>query len=220
MQVAFYLAGEITQVKESIPGIRCASGNFYLQFLWSVWSVMNCLEFCILRSSFEHPLNKLTILIFWFCQFRSLCWEAFPSLSLRISFCECQLISLFAIDIFLILSIHFLTMTIFSFHQTFPTFPVCEYQPGRWSSLCLQFVNFFNFLWSFSFFILRRTVWQYCPTFWVCEYQPGRWSSCLVWFASAASHNHCSHRPSHAGSKNWDFWGKIEKLSNLRWNWK
>ena len=27
MQVAFYLAGEITQVKESIPGVRCASGN-------------------------------------------------------------------------------------------------------------------------------------------------------------------------------------------------
>ena len=27
MQVAFYLAGEITQVKESIPWVRCASGN-------------------------------------------------------------------------------------------------------------------------------------------------------------------------------------------------
>ena len=63
---------------------RFTSLSFYLQFLWSVWSVMNCLEFCILCSSFEHPLNKLTILIFWFCQFRSLCWEAFPSLSLRI----------------------------------------------------------------------------------------------------------------------------------------
>ena len=30
MQVAFYLAGEITQVKESIPGVRCASGNVCL----------------------------------------------------------------------------------------------------------------------------------------------------------------------------------------------
>ena len=29
MQVAFYLAGEITQVKESIPWVRCASGNVY-----------------------------------------------------------------------------------------------------------------------------------------------------------------------------------------------
>ena len=29
MQVAFYLAGEITQVKESIPGVRCASGNVF-----------------------------------------------------------------------------------------------------------------------------------------------------------------------------------------------
>ena len=27
MQVAFYLAGEITQVKEAIPWVRCASGN-------------------------------------------------------------------------------------------------------------------------------------------------------------------------------------------------
>ena len=31
MQVAFYLAGEITQVKESIPGVRCASGYVYLK---------------------------------------------------------------------------------------------------------------------------------------------------------------------------------------------
>ena len=29
MQVAFYLAGEITQVKESIPWVRCASGNVF-----------------------------------------------------------------------------------------------------------------------------------------------------------------------------------------------
>ena len=29
MQVAFYLAGEITHVKESIPGVRCASGSVF-----------------------------------------------------------------------------------------------------------------------------------------------------------------------------------------------
>ena len=29
MQVAFYLSGEITQVKESIPWVRCASGNVF-----------------------------------------------------------------------------------------------------------------------------------------------------------------------------------------------
>ena len=36
MQVAFYLAGEITQVKESIPWVRCASGNIYpiMQKIW------------------------------------------------------------------------------------------------------------------------------------------------------------------------------------------
>ena len=30
MQVAFYFAGEITQVKESIPWVHCASGNVYI----------------------------------------------------------------------------------------------------------------------------------------------------------------------------------------------
>ena len=29
MQVAFYLAGEIIQIKESIPWVRCASGNVF-----------------------------------------------------------------------------------------------------------------------------------------------------------------------------------------------
>ena len=29
MQVVFFLAGEITQVKESIPWVRCASGNVF-----------------------------------------------------------------------------------------------------------------------------------------------------------------------------------------------
>ena len=30
MQVAFYLAGEITQVLDAIPWVRCASGNVFL----------------------------------------------------------------------------------------------------------------------------------------------------------------------------------------------
>ena len=33
MQMTFYLAGEITQVKESIPWVRCASGNVYATFV-------------------------------------------------------------------------------------------------------------------------------------------------------------------------------------------
>ena len=40
MQVAFYLAGEITQVKESIPWVRCASGNVFSSihlFKSSMW---------------------------------------------------------------------------------------------------------------------------------------------------------------------------------------
>ena len=31
MQVAFYLAGEITQVIDSMPWVRCASGNVYIE---------------------------------------------------------------------------------------------------------------------------------------------------------------------------------------------
>ena len=30
MQVAFFSAGEITQVKDAIPWVRCASGNVYI----------------------------------------------------------------------------------------------------------------------------------------------------------------------------------------------
>ena len=49
MQVAFYLAGEITQVKESIPWVRCASGNVYLMNLGdapslNIWVVKNLLQ--------------------------------------------------------------------------------------------------------------------------------------------------------------------------------
>ena len=73
----FYLSSTSQPKKIYIP--------FFLSAIFVVSvSVTNCIEFCILCSSFEHHLNKLTILIFWFCQFRSLCWEAFPSLSLRI----------------------------------------------------------------------------------------------------------------------------------------
>ena len=43
MQVAFYLAGEITQVKESIPGVRCASGNV------SYFCPLTFLTFCVLH---------------------------------------------------------------------------------------------------------------------------------------------------------------------------
>ena len=32
MQVSFYLAGEITQVLDPIPWVRCASGNVYVKY--------------------------------------------------------------------------------------------------------------------------------------------------------------------------------------------
>ena len=58
MQMAFYLAGEITQVKESIPGVRCASGNVLEKIWWKrncvalkknlMWEVLMCnLQTCV-----------------------------------------------------------------------------------------------------------------------------------------------------------------------------
>ena len=41
MQVALYLAGEITQVKEAIPWVRCASGNVFKIF----WEIFENLPF-------------------------------------------------------------------------------------------------------------------------------------------------------------------------------
>ena len=40
MQVGFYLAGEITQVIDSIPWVRCASGNvLFRQVVFFEWLV-------------------------------------------------------------------------------------------------------------------------------------------------------------------------------------
>ena len=44
MQVAFYLAGEITQVIDSIPWVRCASGNVYTE-LSHFWRLMVSLDY-------------------------------------------------------------------------------------------------------------------------------------------------------------------------------
>ena len=43
LQVALYLAGEITQVKESIPWVRCASGNVWEEYHhWIFWRSDHC----------------------------------------------------------------------------------------------------------------------------------------------------------------------------------
>ena len=51
MQVAFYSAGEITQVKESIPWVRCASGNVY--------SIFYQKPFVIIFAEIKH--NRITM---------------------------------------------------------------------------------------------------------------------------------------------------------------
>ena len=56
MQVVFCSAGEITQVKESIPWVRCASGNV---FLLGCWSMDNLL---IITSS-NKPEEKILIFV-------------------------------------------------------------------------------------------------------------------------------------------------------------
>ena len=44
MQVAFLLAGEITQVKESIPWVRCASGNVLHCVMRYVYPILSLIE--------------------------------------------------------------------------------------------------------------------------------------------------------------------------------
>ena len=51
IQVAFYLAGEITQVIDSIPWVRCASGN--------VWKICGkCSDF---RNIFNNTMPMINI---------------------------------------------------------------------------------------------------------------------------------------------------------------
>ena len=54
MQVAFYLAREITQVLDAIPWVRCASGNVSLIFLF----------ICNLVASVINPLSSSNVSYF------------------------------------------------------------------------------------------------------------------------------------------------------------
>ena len=57
MQVAFYLAGEITQVIDSIPWVRCASGNVVLEVLESV--AICILLLALTLVAFAHKIHIL-----------------------------------------------------------------------------------------------------------------------------------------------------------------
>ena len=57
MQVAFYLAGEITQVKESIPWVLCASGN--------VFHHKGFIIFPVCRTDKQQQQGKIELLFFW-----------------------------------------------------------------------------------------------------------------------------------------------------------
>ena len=54
MQVAFYLAGGITQVMDSIPWVHCASGNVFDQF--SVFETRTRILYCYI-SQRNHILS-------------------------------------------------------------------------------------------------------------------------------------------------------------------
>ena len=71
MQVAFYLAGEITQVIDSIPWVRCASGNVFMiamlwLFLWSHWQFVHA----AIQSIGDHQCSLTTFIlwVFWCCR--------------------------------------------------------------------------------------------------------------------------------------------------------
>ena len=70
MQVAFYLAGEKTQVKESIPWVRCASGN-----------VLNFLCDKVRAPYFKAVKNRIK-LGGWECEF--------SALSMMVCICKSQ----------------------------------------------------------------------------------------------------------------------------------
>ncbi len=53
MQVAFHLAGEITQVLDAIPWVRCASGNVS----WQVHNFDMLLHFCQVKKYNHHHYN-------------------------------------------------------------------------------------------------------------------------------------------------------------------
>ena len=56
MQVAFYLAGEIPQVKESIPWVRCASGNVLVKVPLNVLQINLFLQWADKTVFIHHSL--------------------------------------------------------------------------------------------------------------------------------------------------------------------
>ena len=59
MQAAFYLAGEITQVKESIPWVRCASGNVSSNCVLHIWRRSLCYHMKLLTFRIVADLRWL-----------------------------------------------------------------------------------------------------------------------------------------------------------------
>ena len=77
MQVAFYLDGEITQVKETIPWVCCVSGNVFLVNLIAapeanedhkIWNWLGCVSALMKCASFTKHHNP------WLPQFGWLLW--------------------------------------------------------------------------------------------------------------------------------------------------
>ena len=60
MQVAFYFAGEITQVLDAIPWVRCASGMFPLIHLGSNPPLFNSIWVALKWTSTSVPFSPLT----------------------------------------------------------------------------------------------------------------------------------------------------------------
>ena len=54
MQVAFYLAREITQVLDAIPWVRCASGNVLLDFTLFVIDINQNIPILLILTPFDH----------------------------------------------------------------------------------------------------------------------------------------------------------------------
>ena len=70
MQLAFYLAGEITQGKESIPWVRCASGNVLTRHL--LWKTLHKTHIFLILPCYKNNYVFSDLKLGWMT-YRSFC---------------------------------------------------------------------------------------------------------------------------------------------------
>ena len=110
MQVAFYLVGEITQVLDALPWIRCASGNVYLiyvlflhfflsLFLYHHFPLVDQLSSQEVFTQFLFFFLFVFIFLNHFFIIIILLWTSFPMKRFLIAECVCLKFKVFSSQI-------------------------------------------------------------------------------------------------------------------------